>query len=428
MAAKLSFNPYIDGLIGPGSSAGPIDATYAFAKEREQMFTYTEFKEFAWHPFTPAQEQNFRLALAQISNVAQVKWTEVDVSMPHDLVASYVADPSFSGLATGGLPGPSDVKFNTSDVSLPGTFAFHNYLHELLHILGMKHAYLDAGGWWGGGVPEDHLAQLYTTLYSWNQVIGGNTNGYSTVQTLGIDDIRAVQYLHGANFNSNSGATVYKWDPVTGVQFINGVKQHETATITRSSGEVLYTLFAILWDGGGDDTYDLSNFSTNLKIDLRPGNFSTFSEDLLPHDASPNAILPGNIGNAYLYRDPTTGLEDVRSLIENAIGGSGDDLLTGNQANNRLEGRDGDDTLDGGLGVDTMIGGRGDDTYVIDRADDQVRELNGEGRPSALAAVDLVLAMANGEPKGFGPRDEVLRKVLRPVAPAPLPVALGTGT
>ena len=52
----------------------------------------------------------------------------------------------------------------------------------------------------------------------------------------------------------------------------------------------------------------------------------------------------------------------------------------------------------------------------------------GERRPSALAAVDLVLAMANGEPKGFGPRDEVLRKVLRPVASPLQPVALGTGT
>ena len=51
-------------------------------------------------------------------------------------------------------------------------------------------------------------------------------------------------------------------------------------------------------------------------------------------------------------------------------------------------------------------------------------------RPSALANVDLVLAMANGEAKAFGPRDEVLRKVLRPVAqPQPaMPVVLGTGT
>src|SRR5215207_559530 len=36
-------------------------------------------------------------------------------------------------------------------------------------------------------------------------------------------------------------------------------------------------------------------------------------------------------------------------------------------------------------------------------------------RPSALAAVDQVLVMANGEAKAFGPRDEVLRKVIRPV-------------
>ena len=35
-------------------------------------------------------------------------------------------------------------------------------------------------------------------------------------------------------------------------------------------------------------------------------------------------------------------------------------------------------------------------------------------RPSALIAVDLVLAMANGEAQAFGPKDEVLRKVLRP--------------
>ena len=48
-------------------------------------------------------------------------------------------------------------------------------------------------------------------------------------------------------------------------------------------------------------------------------------------------------------------------------------------------------------------------------------------RPSALATVDLVLAMANGEAKAFGPRDEVLRKVLRPVTPSIQSVAVGGG-
>jgi PrtD family type I secretion system ABC transporter len=39
-------------------------------------------------------------------------------------------------------------------------------------------------------------------------------------------------------------------------------------------------------------------------------------------------------------------------------------------------------------------------------------------RPSALAACDLVLVMADGRVQAFGPKDEVLKKVMKP-APAP---------
>jgi ABC-type protease/lipase transport system fused ATPase/permease subunit len=46
-------------------------------------------------------------------------------------------------------------------------------------------------------------------------------------------------------------------------------------------------------------------------------------------------------------------------------------------------------------------------------------------RPSALAACDKVLVLANGVQQAFGPRDEVLRKVIaRPVLPAAAPGAL----
>ena len=34
-------------------------------------------------------------------------------------------------------------------------------------------------------------------------------------------------------------------------------------------------------------------------------------------------------------------------------------------------------------------------------------------RPSAVAAVDLILAMKNGEMVAFGPRDEVFGKILK---------------
>ena len=37
-------------------------------------------------------------------------------------------------------------------------------------------------------------------------------------------------------------------------------------------------------------------------------------------------------------------------------------------------------------------------------------------RPSALAVCDKVLVLANGEQQDFGPRDEIMRKMTRPVA------------
>lgn len=52
-------------------------------------------------------------------------------------------------------------------------------------------------------------------------------------------------------------------------------------------------------------------------------------------------------------------------------------------------------------------------------------------RPSALAAVDLILMLADGRVQGFGPKDEVLKRVLKPApepvegnrpAPRPIPI------
>ena len=40
-------------------------------------------------------------------------------------------------------------------------------------------------------------------------------------------------------------------------------------------------------------------------------------------------------------------------------------------------------------------------------------------RPSALAAINKVLVLANGQTRGFGPKEEVLRNVLQPVGPQP---------
>ena len=54
--------------------------------------------------------------------------------------------------------------------------------------------------------------------------------------------------------------------------------------------------------------------------------------------------------------------------FENASGGSGNDILTGNRLPNRLTGNAGSDELNGAAGNDVLVGGEGDDLYVFDVA------------------------------------------------------------
>ncbi|MEI9963378.1 MAG: M10 family metallopeptidase C-terminal domain-containing protein [Caulobacteraceae bacterium] len=89
-------------------------------------------------------------------------------------------------------------------------------------------------------------------------------------------------------------------------------------------------------DGGGVDTYDLSNYTTDLQIDLRPGYWSTFSTaQLADLDTAHPGVHhpPGEVANADEYEG------NPQSLIENAIGGSGDDSIMGNDADNALKGQ-----------------------------------------------------------------------------------------
>ncbi len=192
--------------------------------------------------------------------------------------------------------------------------------------------------------------------------------GYA--QSYMMYDIAALQHLYGANFASNAGDTTYSWNPRTGDAFVDG-----ELAISPGANRI----FETVWDGNGNDTYDLSNYTTNLVVDLGPGGFSTFARaqraDL---GGGPNSgFARGNVFNALLYHD------DPRSLIENVIGGTGDDSLTGNQANNRLIGNAGSDALigglgndflDGGVGADRMAGGRGNDTYISDGRGDRIVE------------------------------------------------------
>ena len=358
----LSFNPYIDAVMS-GTRVDHTNLTYHFAQQSNDSGA-AEGANLIITPLDETGQASFVKALECYSSVCKLTFTYS--ATKGDVNGSY-RQMEYTGLGGGSGMWLSDSLIGKS--ILHGSQPFFAMLHELGHVLGLRHDQGINDGL-GGVIPADHEAHNYSVMGG-SGVIGSEIDENWSIQTLGIDDIRALQYQYGANFNNNSGNTTYKWDPTTGEAYINEQRQ---GLPNKPS------IVSSLWDGGGIDTYDLSNFSTDMKIDLRPGQWSLFSSNLLQNVYSPStAILPGNVANAYLYVDPVTGREDLRSLIENAIGGTGNDLLTGNQAANQLEGRNGNDTLDGGLGADTLIGGKGNDTYVIDNDSDVVIELAGEG-------------------------------------------------
>src|SRR5262245_44099887 len=254
------------------------------------------------------------------------------------------------------------------DNAPPGSFAAFTIMHETGHAIGLKHAH--EAGLLGGNVPgviEDVLTgvsgpivpqakeSVEFSIMSYKSTVGGNVgytneaNGFPT--TYMMLDIQALQYMYGANFAHNNGDTVYRWNPNTGTMSINGAAQLQPGA---------NRVFLTIWDGGGNDTYDLSNYTTDASINLLPGEWTKTADnqlaDLTRSNDRSSGLARGNVANALLVND------DPRSLIENGFGGSGNDTIKGNAVSNLLRGNGGNDNITGDVGQDTLEGGIGNDT------------------------------------------------------------------
>ena len=279
---------------------------------------------------------------------------------------------------------------------VPGGVAWHVIMHELGHALGLSHPHSD-GARPGGllaNMPAERDSVEFTNM-AYRMPVGGLTTdqqwrgSYDMPQSWMTYDIQALQHLYGANYATQAGNTTYRFDAETGEVFLDGVGQG-----APGANVILLTI----WDGGGIDTYDFSAYDADLRIDLTPGAGSLLAmgqlADLTPANTGESRgthLAQRNLYNAFLHQD------DPRSLIENAVGGGGNDHIRGNQAANWLRGGAGADTLDGGAGADTLEGGTGidllrggtgNDTYLVDHQFDRIWERPGEG-------IDTVIASAN---------------------------------
>jgi hypothetical protein len=310
---------------------------------------------------TAAQREVARYAFGLISQYTGLAFSEmVETDSDHAMIRfAGSSDPETSYSDSPGTGDTNaDVFFGNirNDTPTRGGYAFETIMHEIGHAMGLKHGFEDNATF--GTTPAIHASTSWSIM-EYSSYIGGPrsyTNvGGSGPQTYMSGDISVLQYMYGANFNTNSAGTIYTWNVLTGEEFVNGVGQG------ASSANRIY---GSIWDGGGIDWYDLSNYTTNLTINLNPGEWSTFSSDQLADlDNQHTAVQPppGNILNANLHNN------DNRSLIENATGGSGNDVLTGNVADNFLIGGLGNDTIAGGAGNNdtAWFSGQGSDYIVI---------------------------------------------------------------
>ena len=317
------------------------------------------------------QQQAFETALQSWASVANISFSEITETSTNVGEIRIAFSSAVGDDAAGHAWLPSSYYAQGGDIWLnPETFSgpwaknsdnLHTLVHELGHALGLTH-------------PNDQpytSSNLYTVMSyvsapnsTWITDLGNNKYSYRYIMPEGpqLHDILAIQYLYGANYKYNSGDNTYTFDP--SIPF-----------------------FRTLWDGGGKDTISASNFSEPVTINLNAGSFSS----LTIKSISPN--LNWTTPPKEKIYDGTNNLAIAYgAVIENAVGGSGDDKLIGNSVSNYLDGGAGNDELFGGggndyfdwdpasrSGTDRFFGEKGNDTYVFDRSTDRAYERTGEG-------------------------------------------------
>jgi serralysin len=337
-----------------GALGQSFTVTYAFrADAPAQMPDDTA----GFQEFSSAQIDQATLALQAWSDVANIKFVRVGfgdtgAGAYSDNAAVLLGDYT-SGEAGAAaftfFPGSTVPTSEDGDVWVNSTFGYNqapttgNYggqvlVHELGHAIGLDH-------------PSDYNASANVTLsyatdasyyeddrqytvmsYFSETNTGGNDGGLYAAAPL-MDDIAAAQLEYGPNMTTRTGDTTYGF---------NSNADEPWYTIANGAQKAVFAV----WDAGGNDTLDFSGYHQAQTIDLRAGDFSS---------------VGGLTGNVSIAQGVT---------IENAVGGSGDDSINGNEANNSIVAgagadtvmaSDGNDTIDGGAGQSYLRGEDGDD-------------------------------------------------------------------
>ena len=345
---------------GDKNADGKIDLSYTFLTEKPANYN-PKLGNFG--EFSAQQKAQAVLAMQSWADVANVTFTEGKGGDGHMTFGNY--DVSTGGAAFAYLPSGGSYdgqswylinnQYQVNKTPDTGNYGRQTLTHEIGHTLGLSHpgAYNAGNGnptYGDAKYAED--TRGYSLMSYWSETnteqdfSKDGSGAYASAPLM--DDIVAVQKLYGANYETRADNTTYGFGSNTGRDYYSA---------TSASSKLVFSV----WDGGGDDTLNFSGFTQNQKINLTAGSFSD---------------VGGMTGNVSIAQGV---------IIENAIGGAGNDLLIGNSADNVLKGGAGNDIIYGAGGADTLWGGTGADVFVFAAVSD-----------SAPQAADIIMDFQSG--------------------------------
>ena len=325
---------YIDSLLGEKKWASDVNSIvlyYSFPYQNGQKSYFYGYNGDPYYGYETESVQTFGLNTMQIGaaeaalqawgNVANISFVKVidSIDSAGDIRFAFFYDENNEGgaLYWGHSYYPSSYSPRAGDVWIDsqiatrnnwekGSFQFEALMHEIGHVLGLKHPFQTES--FNGTILSSDQDNIKNTVMSYTDYASFRAH------TPMVYDIAAIQHIYGPNFNYRNGDDIYNF---------------------YSDNLFLHTI----WDGGGIDTISIETLSNNTFINLTPGSYSSFN-------------IETNIDNFGIA---------FNCIIENVIGGFGDDEIKGNSEANSLSGNLGNDTIFGLGGDDILKGDGGDD-------------------------------------------------------------------
>jgi len=363
-------------------------AAYSFLDiggDRNITYTFATGGNVSAHVWHPTETQPWQSALQQWVNVANITAQEVftpdadlreawvdsgTITLAHGLGPdglSYASYHDLPGSNSGGPNGMYSRAYNTSfypvfDIAASGYWTF---IKEIGRALGLTPPFgtqdlanepLFPGVTSAGDLGAFGYNQIVYTVLSINRgqyISTGNTFGYPITPM--AFDIAAIQFLYGPNTTFHAGSDGY------GMPGEN------------APGTAWYCI----WDTGGTDTITYSG-NKNATIDLRAATL-----------VNGDPIAGGAISKVDGIFGGLTIANGV--VIENASGGSGNDTLIGNFADN---------VLSGGAGDDTVVYFGNPASYTIQNLPDRMVVSGPEGTDTLFSIEHVKFAAAATMPAG----------------------------